>query len=343
MSVLLAPPPVRRVAPASVPSFSVIIAAFQAAETVGEAVESALQQTLPPHEVIVCDDGSSDGLAAALRRFGDQVRLLQQDHLGLGAARSTATGAASGQFVVILDADDAFHPRRLEALAEAAAVRPDLDILTTDALYEVDGVVVQRCYESPSAFVTKDQRQAILCRNFIFGAAAIRRARLLEVGGFDASFRRLEDWDCWIRLLLSGSAAGLVYEPLYRYRVHRSGLSYDRAANISQCVRMLERVRANPHLRPGERPLLERSIAKTRGHALAVDAEEALLHARPGRRRRLASLATAREVSPGMRAKAIAAVVTPALAARRLARRGHPDEWMFERATMSKDQSRSSW
>ena len=110
------------------------MAAFQAAETIGEAVESALAQTLPPHEIIICDDGSTDDIGGAIARFGERVRLLRQEHRGPGAAKQTASEAASGEFVVVLDADDTFHPRRLEALGEAAAARPDLDLLTTDAL-----------------------------------------------------------------------------------------------------------------------------------------------------------------------------------------------------------------
>jgi glycosyltransferase involved in cell wall biosynthesis len=333
MSGVVAPRPVRPPARGSVPTFSVIVGAFQAAETVGEAVDSALAQTLPPHEVIVCDDGSTDDIVGALRPFGDRIRLLRRDHRGPGAAKRIASEAASGDFVVILDADDAFHPRRLEALGEAAAARPDLDLLTTNAVYEVGGVVVHRCYASASEFVTEDQRRAILQANFIFGAAAVRRARLLEIGGFDASLPRLDDWDCWVRLLLAGSSAGLVYEPLYRYRIYRDSLSMDRAADLREQVRMLERARANPHLRPNEPPLLERAIAAAKTSALAAEAEDAVRHGRPDRRRLLASLATARGVSPYRRVGAIAALVAPGLAARRLHGRGDPNDWLFERAS----------
>ena len=331
MTALVAPPPVRRVAPAAVPTFSVIVAAFQAAETIGEALESALAQTLPAHEIIVCDDGSTDDIGGAVARFGERVRLLRQGHRGPGAAKQTASEAASGEFVVVLDADDAFHPRRLEALGEAAAARPDLDLLTTDALYEVDGFVVQCCYGGPSEFVTKDQRRAILERNFIFGAAAIRRARLLDVGGFNASLGRLDDWDCWIRLLLAGSFAGLVNEPLYRYRVRRGSLSFDRAADLRQEVWMLERARTNPHLLPDERPLLEHSIRAARNSALSAEAEEAVRHARPGRRRLLASLAMARGIPARRRFVAISALVAPRLAAGRLRRR-EPHDLLLETA-----------
>lgn len=331
MTALVAPPPVRPLGPVAVPTFSVIVGAFQAAETIGEAVESALAQTLAPHEIIVCDDGSTDDIAGALARFGERVRLLRQEHRGPGAAKQTATEAASGEFVVVLDADDTFHTRRLEALAEAAATRPDLDLLTTDALYEVDGTVVQRCYGSPSEFATRDQRRAILGRNFVFGAAAIRRVTLLEVGGFNTSLDRLDDWECWIRLLLAGSFAGLVNEPLYRYRVRLGSLSFDRAADLRQEVRMLEGVRVNPHLRPGERPLLERSIRAARNSALFAEAEEAVRHSGPGRRRLLASVAMARGTAPRRRLVAIAALVAPRLAAGRLRRR-EPHDRLLEPA-----------
>jgi glycosyltransferase involved in cell wall biosynthesis len=331
MTALVAPTPVRPLAPAAVPTFSVIVAAYQAAGTIGEAVESVLAQTLAPQEIIVCDDGSTDDIAGALARFGEKVRLLRQKHRGPGAAKQTAIEMASGEFVVVLDADDLFHPRRLEALGDAVATRPDLDLLTTDALYEIDGVVVHRCYGSPSDFVTKDQRRAILERNFVFGAAAIRRGTLLGVGGFDTSLDRLDDWDCWIRLLLAGSVAGLVNEPLYRYRVRLGSLSVDRAADLHQEVRMLERVRANPHLRPDERPLLERSIRVARNSALLAEAEEAVRHSGRGGRRLLASVAIASGMPARRRLVAISGIVAPRLAAGRL-RRQEPHDRLREAA-----------
>ena len=105
-------------------------------------------------------------------------------------------------------------PERLEAQAELASARPDLDILTSDAYLEVGGRDRRTCYGDDWSFDVKDQRAAILERNFIFGLAAVRRRRLLAVGGFDETLPTATDWDCWIRLILSGSAAGLVAEPL---------------------------------------------------------------------------------------------------------------------------------
>src|SRR5262249_40357902 len=135
------------------PSFSVVIAAYQAEATVAAAVRSALDQARRPLEVIVCDDGSTDGTAGALAPFRDQLVLLRQENGGEASAKNAGMRASRGDYVAILDADDVFLSGRLEALAAAASLRPDLDILTTDAYLELDGRRVRRCYEGGMRFV----------------------------------------------------------------------------------------------------------------------------------------------------------------------------------------------
>ena len=179
----IAPRPAGHVEPAATPSFSVIIAAYEAAETVGEAIESALSQTLPPLEVVVCDDGSTDDIAGAVAPYARDIVFLRQENGGEASAKNAAARAASGEYVVVLDADDLYLPGRLEALAELARARPDLDILTTDALIEVDGAVIRRCYTGSFRFEADDQRRAILRENFVFGHVAVRRERLPRRGG----------------------------------------------------------------------------------------------------------------------------------------------------------------
>src|SRR2546427_5927765 len=144
MSRFVAPPLERPIAPGPLPTFSVIIAAYQAADTIGDAVQSALAQTAPAHEVIVCDDGSTDDLTGALASYRDRIMLLRKENGGAPSARNVALRAASGEFVAQLDSDDAFFPTRLDALGELARQRRDLDILATDAYCEVAGHVVGR-------------------------------------------------------------------------------------------------------------------------------------------------------------------------------------------------------
>ena len=217
MRTIIAPTPVEPVDTGVTPTFSVIIAAYQAAETVAAAVESALGQTSPPHEVIVCDDGSTDEIERALDPLRDRIVFLSQANGGEGSAKNAAAGAASGDFVAILDADDLYLPERLEALGELASARPDLDILTTDAYLEVDGRVVRHAYDESWTFEVADQRAAILQRNFIFGHAAVRRSALLERG----RLRRVDSVDDRLGVLaaphlrrLPGGPRGRAARPL---------------------------------------------------------------------------------------------------------------------------------
>ena len=323
-----APPPAAPVAPrTSPPTFSVLIAAYQVADCVAEAVASALGQTEPPHEVVVCDDGSTDDLGAALSPFTDRILLVRQDHGGEAAAKNAAARAASGDFVAILDADDVYLPERLAALGRLAAERPDLDILTTDAYLEAAGRVVRRVYTDAWPFAVDDQRRAILERNFIFGHAAVRREVLLDAGGFDESIRRTTDWECWIRLVLDGAAAGAVLEPLARYRVREAGLSADRAGMLKGGLHSLDRALRHPRLRPGERAIVVRTMGRMERQLAVIRLREALRGGSPDVRRRAAAVAFGRSVGLSTRLKAAAATVAPRAVGRRLRSR-EADTWV---------------
>jgi len=228
MRPTIAPLPSAGIRPGPVPSFSVVAAALKTKNFVANAVAYAHEQTAPTHEVIVCDDGSTDDIEGALAPYLDRITLLRREHGGEGAAKTAAAFAASGEFVALLDADDLYLPERLEAMGELASSRPDLDLITTDAYLEVDGQAVRRCYEEDKIFEVNDQRRALLEHDFIFGAAAVRRSRLVEIGGFDETIVSGTDWDCWIRLVFSGSRAGLVDQPLYRYHMHENAMSSDK-------------------------------------------------------------------------------------------------------------------
>ena len=139
------------------------------ADVIDEALESVFAQTLPALEVIVCDDGSTDDLRGALEPHRDRILLVEKEHGGEGSAKNTASRLAKGDFLAILDADDRYLPRRLEALAHLARQRPDLEILTTDAYLEANGRTVRRCYAGGwtfdpfKAFIIDRARTEVLC------------------------------------------------------------------------------------------------------------------------------------------------------------------------------------
>jgi glycosyltransferase involved in cell wall biosynthesis len=318
----LVPTPAAPVEPGPAPSFSVVVAAYQAAETVGEAVASALEQTLAPLEVIVCDDASTDDIEDALAPFAGRVTLIRRERNGgPSAARNEAVRAAKGEFVVVLDADDVFMPRRLEALAALASARPDLDILTTDELLEVDGRTLRRVYDGSWPFEVGDQRLAILQYNFI-QHAAVRRTLWLEAGGHDESINWTEDWELWIRLILAGSRAGLVTEPLARYRLNPASLSAGQAQMRRGEVMTLERTAAANHeLSPEERLALSRALERHRRAATLEELREALARGAPNARRRARAVVGGRGYGLLTRVKAGAAALLPGVLGRMLYRR----------------------
>lgn len=314
---VLAPDTHEPIPPREPPTFSIIVAAFNAADTIGAAIDSALQQTIAPHEIVVCDDGSTDDLPGALHPYAAHIVVLHQENRGEASAKNAAARAASGEFVVILDADDLYLPDRLAALSGLAVARPDLDILTTDAWFELEGRRLRRCYDEGWTFEVDDQRNAILQRNFIFGLAAVRRDRLLEIGGFDEDIRWTTDWDCWARLILDGSRAGLVDEPLALYRLREGSLTAQRSHLRRGRISTLEKAATHPSLSPAESDVVARSIARERRELELSEAREALSRGGGDGRRRALAIARNRSFDARTRVKAAVAVLAPA-AARRL-------------------------
>jgi GT2 family glycosyltransferase len=321
MRPVLAPPTAKPMVPREAPTFSVVIAAYQAAGFIADAIESVLAQTLSPMEVIVCDDGSMDDLAGSLAPYRDSITLLRKENGGEASAKNMGARAASGEFVAILDADDVYLPERLEALTELSVQRPDLDILTADCRVIAGCRFVRRCYHDGYRFEVDDQRCGILERNFVGpGHMAVRRDALLAVGGFDEAFRWATDWDCWIRMIFAGSRVGMVNEPLAEYRVRETSLASNRIRQFEAYVAVLEKAAARSDLSADERAVLQRSLSAQQRRLTLREAEDALAEARPKARRLALEVARDNGFPVRTRAKAALAATLPQGVARRLAR-----------------------
>ncbi|HWD63583.1 MAG TPA: glycosyltransferase family A protein [Solirubrobacteraceae bacterium] len=289
------------------PTFSVVIPAYQAARTISRSITSVLAQTHPAAEVIVVDDGSTDGLGDALRPYGEKLKVLRQENRGAAAARNTGIRLSQGEFVALLDADDRFHPERLAALAALACRRPDLDLITTDTCFVGrDGRALGR-FSEHNHFEVDDQSMAILRSCFLGGTPAVRTSRLLEVGGFDETLRTAEDWDCWIRLILTGSKAGQIRRPYYEYHLRGSGLTGDRLASLWDRVQVLEKASEAIDLDRVHQRTLRKSIRYHRQRATKAEIGAAL--ASPLPRRTLIALASRRYPVRPSRGPIIAALL----------------------------------
>ena len=321
MTRFLAPPPAREADGGQAPTFSVVIAAYQAADVIGEGLDSLRRQTLAPLEVIVCDDGSTDGLAEALAPYRDEIVLIRKENGGEASAKNAAAARARGDFIAILDADDLYLPTRLAALAELAQARPDLDILTTDAFLVANGRAVRRNYDETWRFAVDDQRRTILQRNFIFGHAAVRRTSFFEHGGFDESIRWTTDWDLWLRMILSGSTAGCVDEPLALYRLRETSLTAQRRDLLLGKLTTLEKARRNPSLRPDELPVLHAALASYRRELSLLELRAAVAARAPDARRRAIEVLRSPGYGVRRRLEATAMAAAPAAVGRLLRRR----------------------
>jgi hypothetical protein len=312
---------------ATAPTFSVVIAAYQVADVISDCIESVIRQTLPAREIIVVDDGSTDGLEEVVRPYGDVTYLRRARNGGAAAAMNTGARAATGDYVVFIGSDDVFAPERLEALSELACARPDLDILSTDADVEVNGRPFRRFHDETYPFVVADQRRAIIEGNFVFGHTAVGRERFLAVGGFDETIRWTSDWELWARMILEGSSIGIVDEPLATYRLREKSLSSQRLDQTRGMVATLTRIQSHPSLTDSERNLVSAQIARCRRAVMLGEARLALLNRAVDARRRLLRVA----VTPGYpiptRLRALSAAAVPSLARRRIVQE-HEQRWV---------------
>lgn len=213
----------------SEPTVSVIVPAYNAKATIAAAIQSVLDQTYPAHEIIVVDDGSTDGTGDVVRQtFGDRVTLITQANSGVAEARNRGMAAASGEFVQFLDSDDMLAPDKLRRSVDAC-LSTGCDVSYSQAVFvEADGVTPH-----PIQFPTLPSGDVLLAwltgtmANGSFGVASsmfVRRETLMATGAFEKACTPCEDWDMWIRLATTAQFAAL-NAPLVIYRVSPSGLS----------------------------------------------------------------------------------------------------------------------
>ena len=222
------------------PAVSVVIVTYNKADTVGPAIESVLHQSYRDHEILVVDDGSTDGTAEAVRRYGSQVRYLPKKNGGTGSARNLGIAEARGEYVALLDGDDLWLPRKLE-LQMAAFQREPQIIGAQCSAYLVDERL--KVFDLRVCHPARDTlRDFLLFRNLPAFSSTIvaRRAAFRQVGGFGTDLVILSDWDMACRLAQAGTIRS-VPEPLVLYRHYPKNQSRDVGIHIESGARSLRR------------------------------------------------------------------------------------------------------
>jgi GT2 family glycosyltransferase len=248
----------------SSPAFSVVMAAYNCALTIGEAIESVRCQTRSDWELVVVDDGSRDGTADVAEAFADpRVRVVRtHGNRGPAAARNQGISFARAPLVCTLDSDDLWLPHYLETMGGMLDANPTAAVVCTDAwvLEQMTGRVRKKSamafLDPPEPLPDDPQRflAELLRRNFVYNSVAARRESLRAVGGYDERLWIGEDWELWLRLAAAGFRFVRVPQLLAVYRQRADSLMTSHAERLVEAKCEVYRVvaedwDADPELR----------------------------------------------------------------------------------------------
>ena len=254
------------------PTFSVVVAAYNAARTLPATIRSVLAQTRPDFEILVVDDGSTDSTERAVAGIrDDRIIYIRQENRGPAAARNAGIQRASGELVSVLDSDDLWLPTYLETMDLTLRAVPDAGFAYTDA-WRLDDVM-RRIHRRTIMAQQRPPRRppddpelllaTLLERNFVYISATVRRSVLDAVGGFK-TFTRAENYELWLRIAASGTRFANAGEVLAVYRDRPGSRIDDPVAMRRGQAEIYEHVLATYALTATTRAIAERRLLETR-------------------------------------------------------------------------------
>jgi len=214
------------------PLVSCVIPVYNGERYLAEAIASVLAQTYRPIELIVVDDGSTDGSAEVARSFY-QVRYFYRPHRGLGAARNQGVGLARGSFFAFLDADDVWLPDKLTLQMAAFEGDPGLDVVFgyTEQFHSPDLSAEQRARTVGAGLVMP---------GCVAGTMLIRRESFFHVGSFATHWRVAEFVDWYARAMERGLRSLILPGVVMKRRLHAANLGVRRRDARGDYVRVLK-------------------------------------------------------------------------------------------------------
>jgi glycosyltransferase involved in cell wall biosynthesis len=268
------------------PLVSAILPVYDRAGSVARAIDSVLGQSYAPVDLIIVDDGSTDGTAEILERYSNRATILRQENRGVYAARNLALGHAKGELVAFIDSDDAWLPDKLARqvplmLGEVGLVYGDVAIVAEP---RDDALRTGRTSFSWGTPRRGRVLEGLAAGNFVPTCTAlVRKSALEEVGGFPEESRISADYLTWFRIA-KRHAFDFVPEPVALYTLHEGGISYDLGRALAARIRLFQEERAR--IEDAEiRRILDRllfnlgihiALAAVRGRAKTVERPLAL-------------------------------------------------------------------
>ncbi len=229
-------------------SISVVIPAHNVEDFIRRSVNSVLAQKYTPLEIIVVDDGSTDGTATVVQSYGDAVRYLHQKNSGVAVARNTGIHAATGNYIAFLDADDEWRPHHLENAAKILQTHPDLrwyGAAVNQYIHETGQVVAEYKEKKPGRLIEgayfKDYMTAFPPYAHIAPSTmVIHRPVFNEVGMFDPAKRMGQDLDMWFRIALYFPQIGYSHTVAANIYKRKTSISYTKKVNFERDFGLLQ-------------------------------------------------------------------------------------------------------
>ena len=234
------------------PTVSAIIPAFNAAETIGAAIESVLDQSYPVDEVVVVDDGSTDDTGIVAARYGTSIRVVHTVNQGPALARNAGMKRSRGDWFAFLDADDRWHRDKLKVQLAVAAGNSEVQLIAADWTRSGEFLPLVRFPRvTPITYL-----DFFTMNQFQTSTVLIARSLALRLDGFDSAINGAEDWDYWLRAARMSPILKVDW-PLVQYRDVGHGYSKDLARSYQALQAMWQKLGGDHGLSPSRYARLE--------------------------------------------------------------------------------------
>lgn len=182
------------------PFFSVIITTYNRKNFLPIAIESVLRQTYPDFELLIVDDGSTDGTRSFCNHLTDKrLRYIHQTHKGVVYARNRGVKEAKSTYICFLDSDDRFMQQKLEVTYKYIKKYPDYKIFHTEELWYRNGTILpqKKYHKKPDGYVFEEALKKCCIS---ISCACIDKGIFEEIGLFDEKLKACEDYEFWLRV-----------------------------------------------------------------------------------------------------------------------------------------------
>jgi len=244
------------------PKVSVVVPTYNRLPMLKEAVDSVLAQNFEDFELIVVDDGSTDGTANEIVKYGGRVKLLQhKENRGVSASRNTGITHAKGKYIAFLDSDDLWVKGKLKIQTTFLDENPHYPLCYTDEIWIRKGKRVNPMLKHAKYSGWIFEKCLPLC-TISPSSAMMRKTLFSRVGLFDEALPVCEDYDLWLRISARFPIFFIDKKLIIKRGGHPDQLSNRSWGNDRYRVIALEKLLSEPYVRPEERELILREMKK---------------------------------------------------------------------------------